>query len=147
CGATSGDAPSAELTWVFFLQLRVIGSTMGTKPELEALTRMLAATGLRPGIDRVLSLDRAEEGFRAMAEGDLFGKVVFTACPGPPPARAGRPSPHQGDLTAGEHGFHLVGGEVVAQLIALVRAALECGQRTSGGQRITDAVQDQDGAA
>lgn len=79
CGATSGDAPSAELTRVFFLQLRVIGSTMGTKPELEALTQMLASTGLRPGIDRVLPLERAEEGFRAMAEGELFGKVVFTA--------------------------------------------------------------------
>ncbi len=39
CGATSGDAPPAELTRVFFLQLSVVGSTMGTRDELERLTR------------------------------------------------------------------------------------------------------------
>ncbi|WP_028647321.1 zinc-binding dehydrogenase [Nocardiopsis sp. CNT312] len=78
CGATSGDAPSAELTRVFFLQLRVIGSTMGSLPELAALTEMCVRTGIRPDIDRVLPLDRAAEGFRAMAEGEQFGKIVFT---------------------------------------------------------------------
>ncbi|MFL1431087.1 MULTISPECIES: zinc-binding dehydrogenase [unclassified Nocardiopsis] len=78
CGATSGDAPPAELTRVFFLQLKVIGSTMGTRDELAGLIEMCARTGLRPVIDRVLPLDRAAEGFRAMADGGLFGKVVFT---------------------------------------------------------------------
>ncbi|MFV2196554.1 zinc-binding dehydrogenase [Nocardiopsis sp. LOL_012] len=78
CGATSGDAPPAELTRVFFLQLRVIGSTMGSLPELAALTEMCVRTGIRPDIDRALPLDRAEEGFRAMAEGEQFGKIVFT---------------------------------------------------------------------
>ncbi|MFE3459093.1 zinc-binding dehydrogenase [Nocardiopsis aegyptia] len=78
CGATSGDAPSAELTRVFFLQLRVLGSTMGTRAELATLIEMCARTGLRPDIDRVLPLDQAREGFQAMADGDLFGKIVFT---------------------------------------------------------------------
>ncbi|MEU0241815.1 zinc-binding dehydrogenase [Nocardiopsis sp. NPDC006198] len=78
CGATSGDAPSAELNRVFFLQLRVIGSTMGTREELDALARMCARTGVRPEIDRVLPLERAREGFRAMLDGDHFGKIVFT---------------------------------------------------------------------
>ncbi|GAB2516564.1 zinc-binding dehydrogenase [Nocardiopsis aegyptia] len=78
CGATSGDSPSAELTRVFFLQLRVLGSTMGTRSELATLIEMCARTGLRPDIDRVLPLDRAREGFQAMADGDLFGKIVFT---------------------------------------------------------------------
>jgi NADPH:quinone reductase-like Zn-dependent oxidoreductase len=78
CGATSGDAPPAELTRVFFLQLRVLGSTMGTRAELASLTEMCVRTGLRPEIDRVLPLDRAREGFGAMADGDLFGKIVFT---------------------------------------------------------------------
>ena len=78
CGATSGDAPSAELTRVFFLQLRVLGSTMGTRAELATLAEMCVRTGLRPDIDRVLPLDRAREGFQAMADGDLFGKIVFT---------------------------------------------------------------------
>lgn len=78
CGATSGDAPSAELTRMFFLQLQVIGSTMGSRDQLRRLVELCARTGVRPEIDRVLPLTDAKEGFRAMAEGDLFGKVVFT---------------------------------------------------------------------
>jgi len=77
-GATSGDnPPRAELTKIFFKPLRVVGSTMGTRDELVALTRMLATTGIRPLVDRVLPLSRAAEGFAAMLEGDLFGKIVF----------------------------------------------------------------------
>ncbi|HWT23330.1 MAG TPA: zinc-binding dehydrogenase, partial [Solirubrobacteraceae bacterium] len=76
-GATSGQAPSAELQRVFFLQLRVLGSTMGTRDELSQLVRMLDLSGVRPRIDRVLPLAEARAGFSAMAEGDLVGKVVF----------------------------------------------------------------------
>ncbi|GAA4346007.1 zinc-binding dehydrogenase [Angustibacter luteus] len=78
CGATSGDAPPAELTRVFFLQLRVVGSTMGTRDELDRLMRFCAVTGVRPQVDRVLPLERAREGFERMLDADLFGKVVFT---------------------------------------------------------------------
>ncbi len=78
-GTTSGPRlDDAELTRIFFLQLRVIGSTMGTRAELAALVRMLDATGVRPLIDRTLPLTRAREGFEAMAKGEVFGKVVFT---------------------------------------------------------------------
>ncbi|WP_131737699.1 zinc-binding dehydrogenase [Actinomadura roseirufa] len=77
-GATSGQVPPAELNRVFFLQLQVIGSTMGTRAQLERLARFLVKTGLRPSIDRTLPLARAREGFAAMAAGDLFGKIVFT---------------------------------------------------------------------
>src|SRR5919108_130781 len=77
-GATSGDAPAAELRRVFFLQLSVLGSTMGTREELSRLARLCEATGIRPEIDRVLPLSDAREGFAAMAAGDVFGKIVFT---------------------------------------------------------------------
>jgi NADPH:quinone reductase-like Zn-dependent oxidoreductase len=77
-GATSGDAPKAELTRMFFLQLSVVGSTMGTRDELERLARFCADTGLHPLISSTLSLRDAREGFEAMASGDLFGKIVFT---------------------------------------------------------------------
>ena len=78
-GTTSGANPdNAELTRVFFLQLRVIGSTMGTRHELAALVNLLDATGVRPLIDRSLPMEKAQEGFAAMAEGDVFGKIVFT---------------------------------------------------------------------
>jgi NADPH:quinone reductase-like Zn-dependent oxidoreductase len=78
-GATSGPNPDrTELNRVFFLQLRVQGSTMGTRGELRALAEMLDVTGTRPLIDRTLPLDQAEDGFAAMVDGTLFGKVVFT---------------------------------------------------------------------
>jgi NADPH:quinone reductase-like Zn-dependent oxidoreductase len=78
-GTTSGPDPdNAELTRIFFLQLRVIGSTMGTRSELAALTELLDVSGVRPVIDRVLPMEQAADGFAAMAGGDLFGKVVFT---------------------------------------------------------------------
>jgi NADPH:quinone reductase-like Zn-dependent oxidoreductase len=78
CGATSGPMPPAELTRVFFLQLSVVGSTMGTRDQLVRLARFCATTGVRPVIDRSLPLAQARDGFAAMAEGDLFGKIVFT---------------------------------------------------------------------
>ncbi|MFE4589856.1 zinc-binding dehydrogenase [Streptomyces laurentii] len=78
-GATSGDRPShAELTRIFFLELKIVGSTMGSKDELADLLSFCAATGVRPVIDQVLPLDRAREGFERMATGDLFGKIVLT---------------------------------------------------------------------
>ena len=76
-GATSGQMPPAELNRVFFLQLSVVGSTMGTRAELEQLVTLCATTGLRPLIDRTLPLSDAASGLKAMAEGDLTGKVVL----------------------------------------------------------------------
>src|SRR5690349_17905426 len=56
-GATSGPNPDdTMLTHIFFLQLRVVGSTMGTKAELASLVQMLDATGTRPLIDRVIPM-------------------------------------------------------------------------------------------
>ena len=78
CGATSGAVPPADLNRVFFLQLSVVGSTMGTRDELERLAIFLEQTGVRPKIDRIMPLDQARDGFAAMIAGDLFGKVVFT---------------------------------------------------------------------
>ncbi|MCZ4498893.1 MAG: Zn-dependent oxidoreductase [Marmoricola sp.] len=78
-GTTSGpNLDDAELTRIFFLQLRVIGSTMGSSSELASLITMLDATGVRPLIDRELPMESAPEGFAAMAGGDVFGKIVFT---------------------------------------------------------------------
>jgi NADPH:quinone reductase-like Zn-dependent oxidoreductase len=76
-GATSGPNPPADLTRIFFLQLRVIGSTMGTRAELADLMQFLQTTGVRPRIDRTLPLDRARDGFAAMAAGNVAGKIVF----------------------------------------------------------------------
>jgi D-arabinose 1-dehydrogenase-like Zn-dependent alcohol dehydrogenase len=77
-GGTSGQAPPEELARVFFLQLSVVGSTMGTRDELERLSRMLVTTGVRPVIHATMPLSDARQGFEAMLAGDVFGKVVFT---------------------------------------------------------------------
>ncbi|MEV4174433.1 zinc-binding dehydrogenase [Nonomuraea sp. NPDC049709] len=76
-GATSGAVPPADLNRVFFLQLSVVGSTMGTREQLQRLAVFLEQTGLRPEIDRVLPLAEARDGFAAMAAGEIFGKIVF----------------------------------------------------------------------
>jgi NADPH:quinone reductase-like Zn-dependent oxidoreductase len=77
-GSTSGPNPGADLQRLFFLQLRVLGSTMGTRQELADLLRFVENAGISPAIGLELPMDRAEEGFRAMLEGDTAGKIVFT---------------------------------------------------------------------
>jgi len=78
-GTTSGpDLDDAELTRIFFTQLSVIGSTMGTSRELAQLVALLDASGARPLIDRAIAFEDARDGFAAMLEGDVFGKIVFT---------------------------------------------------------------------
>jgi NADPH:quinone reductase-like Zn-dependent oxidoreductase len=78
-GATSGPAPPAELNRVFFLQLSVVGSTMGTRDELERLVRYLVDTGVRPVVHATMPLRDARAGFEALAAGETFGKVVCRA--------------------------------------------------------------------
>ena len=78
CGATSGQAPPAELNRVFFLQLSVVGSTMGSRDQLGRLLRFCEQSGARPRIDRTIPLAQAADGFAAMIAGELFGKFVFT---------------------------------------------------------------------
>ncbi len=77
-GATSGPAPSADLNRVFFLQLSVVGSTMGTRDELVALLDLVRESGVRPAIDDVRPLADARGSFEKMAEGTVVGKLVLT---------------------------------------------------------------------
>jgi NADPH:quinone reductase-like Zn-dependent oxidoreductase len=77
-GVTTGDAPPAELSRVFFLQLSIVGSTMGTREELERLMRLCVDRDIRPIIDRTLPLSEARDGFAAMLKGEMVGKIVFT---------------------------------------------------------------------
>ena len=78
CGATSGPNPPADLNRVFFLQLRIIGSTMGTRSELQGVLSLLERTGLRPPIDRVVGFDELPAAIGALAAGEVLGKVVLT---------------------------------------------------------------------
>lgn len=78
-GTTSGpQVDDAMLTHVFFLQLSVIGSTMGTRDELDQLVQLLRSTGARPLVHAEMPLERARDGFAQMIEGEHVGKIVFT---------------------------------------------------------------------
>jgi len=76
-GATSGSNPPADLSRVFFLQLNVAGSTMGTREELDSLIALLVATGLRPTISATFDLCDARAAFESLHSGDIFGKIVL----------------------------------------------------------------------
>jgi NADPH:quinone reductase-like Zn-dependent oxidoreductase len=78
-GATSGTNPAlGELQHIFYRELRVIGSTMGSKKELGALIDFCVAKGVRPVVDSVFPLDDIHRAFARMERGDLFGKIVLT---------------------------------------------------------------------
>lgn len=77
-GATSGHQVTVDLRRVFFRQLSVVGSTMGTRAELADLLRLLAETGVRPQIDATFALADAREAFARLEGGDVFGKIVLT---------------------------------------------------------------------
>jgi len=77
-GSTSGASPSADLQRVFFLQLSVIGSTMGTREELARLIQFCQTSGVRPLVDVSMPLADARDGFSRMIDGQTGGKIVFT---------------------------------------------------------------------
>ncbi|KGM00794.1 zinc-binding dehydrogenase, partial [Cellulomonas cellasea] len=75
-GATSGDASPAELQRLFFLEISVLGVTMGAKEDLVHLLAMLDRTGVRPLVDATYPLSGARDGLDRLARGAQFGKVV-----------------------------------------------------------------------
>ncbi len=77
-GATSGSEPPADLSRVFFKQLSVVGSTMGTRAELRRLVDLLDSSGQRPLIAQTLPMTDAAQALAAVAAGDVFGKIVLT---------------------------------------------------------------------
>lgn len=77
-GATSGPNPPADLNRVFFLQLSVVGSTMGTRDELVDMLALMERTGLRPLVSDVRPMSDARASFELLERGDVFGKLVLT---------------------------------------------------------------------
>lgn len=75
-GGTSGLIAEAEIARVFYNNLRIQGSTMGTRNELERLVAMIVRTGIRPPIDTVLPLERTEAGIGRLVDGNVRGKIV-----------------------------------------------------------------------
>ena len=76
-GATSGSMPPADLNRVFFLQLSINGSTMGSRNDFVELLDLMERTKTRPVIDRVLPIQQARVAFESMLHGDVQGKLVL----------------------------------------------------------------------
>lgn len=75
-GATTGGDAPAMLENVFFKQLRVLGSTMGTREEFERLLQFCDTAGLAPEVDSVHALADAGEAFARLESGQAVGKVL-----------------------------------------------------------------------
>jgi NADPH:quinone reductase-like Zn-dependent oxidoreductase len=78
CGGTGGYVAEVELARLFRLNLRIVGSTMGTRRELDRLVRFCVDRDVRPEIDAVRGLDEAPAVIARMAAGDVHGKIVLT---------------------------------------------------------------------
>ena len=76
-GATGGRTGEVELGRLFRLNLRIAGTTMGTREELGKLIRFCVERDLRPEIDAVAPLGDAPAQIARMADGDVRGKIVL----------------------------------------------------------------------
>jgi NADPH:quinone reductase-like Zn-dependent oxidoreductase len=77
CGATAGFTPAVDLRQIFFRQIEVLGSTMGSKADLFAVLEHVRAGKLRPVVDRALPLWEAAKAHTLLESRAAFGKVVL----------------------------------------------------------------------
>jgi NADPH:quinone reductase-like Zn-dependent oxidoreductase len=75
-GATTGGRSEINVRRLFWSQLQIIGSTMGSNDDVSNMLRMVAGTELRPLIDRSYPLAGAADALRYLESGEQFGKVV-----------------------------------------------------------------------
>jgi NADPH:quinone reductase-like Zn-dependent oxidoreductase len=78
CGATTGPNPKASLHRIWWKQLTILGSTMGTKADFEGAYDLVASGKAKPVIDNVYPLAEARAAHERMESGDHFGKIVLT---------------------------------------------------------------------
>ena len=77
CGATSGPNPPANLHRIFWKQLSVLGSTMGTRDDFATVLELIASGRVRPVIDRVFPIAEVREAHEHLERGGQLGKVVL----------------------------------------------------------------------
>jgi NADPH:quinone reductase-like Zn-dependent oxidoreductase len=77
CGATTGPNPPAQLHRVWWKQLDVLGSTMGTRADFEAAFDLVLTGRARPVVDAVFPLAEARAAHERLEAGDQLGKVVL----------------------------------------------------------------------
>ena len=78
CGATSGPNPPAALHRVWWKQLTILGSTMGTRADFEGAYDLIASGRARPVVDEVLPLEEIRAAHARLEAGEQLGKIVLT---------------------------------------------------------------------
>ena len=78
CGATSGPNPPAALHRLWWKQLSIFGSTMGTKKDFEGAYKLVKSGRAKPIVDEVFPLSEARAAHERMEAGDQLGKIVLT---------------------------------------------------------------------
>lgn len=76
-GCTSGPDATTDLARIFWNQLRIMGSTMGTNAEFREVTALFRAGLLRPAVDRVFTPEQAGEAYGRLESSEQFGKIVI----------------------------------------------------------------------
>jgi NADPH:quinone reductase-like Zn-dependent oxidoreductase len=77
CGATSGPNPPAALHRVWWKQLTILGSTMGTRADFEGAYSLIAAGRARPVVDEVVPLEQIQAAHARLEAGEQLGKIVL----------------------------------------------------------------------
>jgi zinc-binding alcohol dehydrogenase/oxidoreductase len=78
CGATSGPNPPANLHRIWWKQLTILGSTMGTQADFQAAYELVASGRAEPVVDRAFPLAEAAAAHEHLEAGRQLGKVVLT---------------------------------------------------------------------
>lgn len=81
CGVTSGSEATADIRVLYWKQLSVLGSTMGSQEEFAALLSAVEANGLEPVIDSTWPMEKIREATGRMERGEQFGKIVLDCAP------------------------------------------------------------------
>jgi NADPH:quinone reductase-like Zn-dependent oxidoreductase len=77
CGGTSGPMVTTDVRRLFWNQWSILGSTMGSESEFQAIVAHFNAGRLRPPVDSVYPLADGREAFERMQNGEQFGKLVM----------------------------------------------------------------------
>jgi NADPH:quinone reductase-like Zn-dependent oxidoreductase len=75
-GATAGAKPEIDLRRVFWNQLSIIGSTMGSDSDVSDMLRLVAGAKITPVVDRTFTLEEGTKALEYLDAGERFGKVV-----------------------------------------------------------------------
>ena len=76
-GATTGPKAELDLRRVFWNQLSIVGSTMGSDSDMAEMLRMVAGAKLDPMVDTSFPLDRGVEALTRLSDEERFGKIVL----------------------------------------------------------------------